>query len=118
MGDQATVTAGLAAAASSPACSEVLAELSPATGFMTSSRDATRAPDTYDAGAYAPGEAPESQDPGGDAFVGGNDDGGQGASWDEPAGDTGGDWGGGDGGGDWGGGGGDWGGGGGDGGGW
>ena len=77
----------------------------------------------FDAGTYTPGEATEAQDPGGDAFVGGDDDGGQGTSWADPGGDTGGDWGGGDGGGDWGGGGGDWGGGdwgggGGDGGGW
>jgi hypothetical protein len=49
---------------------------------------------------------------GGDAIIGAEDDGGQGASWDDGGGDTGGgDWGGGDGGGDWGGGGGDWGGG-------
>jgi len=75
-----------------------------------------------DAAAYPPAESPASADPGGDEFVGGDDHGGQGTSWDDPGGaDTGGggDWGGGDGGGDWGGGGGgDWGGGGGDGGGW
>jgi len=71
-----------------------------------------------DAAAYPAAESPTSTDQGGDEFVGGNDDGGQGTSWDDPGGaDTGGDWGGGDGGGDWGGGGGDWGGGG-DGGGW
>ena len=45
-GGQATVTAGLAAAASSPACSAALAALLPATGSMTSSRDATREPGT------------------------------------------------------------------------
>jgi TPM domain len=69
-----------------------------------------------DAGLYPSAEAPASADRGGDDFVGGNDDGGQGTSWDNSGGaDTGGgDWGGGDGGGDWGGGGGDWGGGGGD----
>jgi len=78
-----------------------------------------------DAGAYTSGEGAEHPDQGGDAFVGGDDDGGQGTSWADPGGDPsgGGDWGGGDGGGDWGGGGGDWGsgdwgGGGGDGGGW
>jgi uncharacterized protein len=80
-----------------------------------------------DAASYEPGEAPTTNDAGGDAFVGGDDDGGMGTSWGDAGGtDTGGDWGGGDGGGDWGGGGGDgggdWGGGdwggGGDGGGW
>jgi TPM domain len=74
-----------------------------------------------DAAAYPSAESPASADPGGDEFVGGNDDGGQGTSWADPGGADagGGDWGGGDGGGDWGGGGGDWGGGGGgDGGGW
>ena len=72
-----------------------------------------------DAAAYPPAESPVPADQGGDDFVGGNDDGGQGTSWDDPGGADagGGDWGGGDGGGDWGGGGGDWGGGG-DGGGW
>jgi uncharacterized membrane protein YgcG len=71
-----------------------------------------------DAASYHPGEAPASYDPSGDAFVGADDNGGAGTSWDDPTGggDGGGDWGGGDGGGDWGGGGGDWGGG--DGGGW
>ncbi|MGC8640651.1 MAG: TPM domain-containing protein [Isosphaeraceae bacterium] len=67
-----------------------------------------------DAASYQPGEAP--YEPTGGTFVGGDDDGGGGTSWDDPGtGDTGGDWGGGD----WGGGdgGGDWGGGG-DGGGW
>jgi len=74
-----------------------------------------------DASAYPPAESPASADSGGDEFVGGDDHGGQGTSWDDPGGADagGGDWGGGDGGGDWGGGngGGDWGGGG-DGGGW
>jgi uncharacterized protein len=78
------------------------------------------------AASYEPGEAPASHDTGGDAFVGGDDDGGVGTSWGDAGGsDAGGEWGGGDGGGDWGGGGdggGDWGGGdwggGGDGGGW
>jgi hypothetical protein len=70
-----------------------------------------------DASAYPVAGNPDPSGPGGDEFVGGNDDPGGGASWGEP--DTGGDWGGGgDGGGDWGGGGGDWGGGGGDGGDW
>ena len=69
-----------------------------------------------DAGVYPPAESQTSADRGGDDFVGGNDDGGQGTSWNDPGGADpgGGDWGGGDGGGDWGGGGGDWGGGGGD----
>jgi hypothetical protein len=72
-----------------------------------------------DAAANPSAEAPASADRGGDDFVGGNDDGGQGTSWVDPGGaDGGGNWGGGDGGGDWGGGGGDGGGGGGDGGGW
>ncbi len=68
-----------------------------------------------DAAAYPAAEPPASADRGGDNFVGGDDDGGQGTSWADPGGDDaggGGDWGGGDGGGDWGGGGG------GDGGGW
>lgn len=61
-----------------------------------------------DAASYQPGEAPEPSEPGGDSFVGGDDNGGMGTSWDDPnSGGTGGDWGGGDGGGDWGGGGGD-----------
>ena len=60
-----------------------------------------------DAAAYPPAESPAPADQGGDDFVGGNDDGGQGTSWADPGGaDAGGDWGGGDGGGDWGGGGG------------
>ncbi len=70
-----------------------------------------------DATAHPVAESPAPADQGGDDFVGGNDDGGQGTSWDDPGGADaggGGDWGGGDGGGDWGGGGGDWGGGGGD----
>jgi uncharacterized membrane protein YgcG len=60
-----------------------------------------------DAASYQPGEAPASYDPAGETFVGGDDDGGVGTSWDDPGngGDGGGDWGGGDGGGDWGGGG-------------
>src|SRR5271157_2798110 len=67
-----------------------------------------------DAAAYPAAESPAPADQGGDDFVGGNDDGGQGTSWSDPGGaDAGGNWGGGDGGGDWGGGGGDWGGGGG-----
>jgi uncharacterized protein len=74
-----------------------------------------------DASVYPAAESPAPADQGGDDFVGGDDDGGQGTSWADPGGaDAGGDWGGGDGGGDWGGGGGgggDWGGGG-DGGGW
>ncbi len=74
--------------------------------------------------AYSPDSA--SPDTGGDAIVGGDDNGGQGESWDGGTADAGGgwgdsgggDWGGGGGGGDWGGGGGDWGGGGGGGGDW
>jgi len=64
-----------------------------------------------DASAYPVAGSPEPYGSGGDEFVGGNDEGGGGASWgDTGAADTGGDWGGGDGGGDWGGGGdgGDW----------
>ncbi|MGO9601358.1 MAG: TPM domain-containing protein [Isosphaeraceae bacterium] len=70
------------------------------------------------ASAVSP-DAPVSQSPESDAFVGGDDDSQGGTSWDDPGstGSAGGDWGGGDGGGDWGGGGGDSGGGG-DGGGW
>ena len=61
-----------------------------------------------DASSYPVAENPDPYGPGGDEFVGGNDEGGGGASWgDSGAADTGGDWGGGDGGGDWGGGGGD-----------
>ncbi len=69
-----------------------------------------------DAAGYPTAESPAPADPGGDNFVGGDDDGGQGTSWADPGGADagGGDWGGGDGGGDWGGGDG----GGGDGGGW
>jgi uncharacterized protein len=59
-----------------------------------------------DAGSYLPAERPEAYDPGGDDFVGGNDNGGA-SSWADPGDTGGGDWGGGD----WGGGGGDWGGG-------
>lgn len=71
-----------------------------------------------DASSYPAMGSPDPYGPSGDEFVGGNDEGGGGASWGDPGtADTGGDWGGGDwgggdGGGDWGGGGGDWGGGG------
>ena len=94
-----------AAVVSFRACSEDLAELSLATGFTTSSRVTTVAPDTR-CRFLPPRPMTHSADPGGDEFVGGDDDGGQGTSWDDPGGATGGDWGGGDGGGDWGGGGG------------
>ena len=63
---------------------------------------------------YGPENSPSSvSDQSDDAIIGADDDGGQGASWDDgDVGDPGGgDWGGGDAGGDWGGGGGDWGGG-------
>jgi len=61
-----------------------------------------------DASSYPAMGSPDPYSPGGDEFVGGNDQGGGGASWgDAGTADTGGDWGGGDGGGDWGGGGGD-----------
>jgi uncharacterized membrane protein YgcG len=65
-----------------------------------------------DASNYGSGGSAFTTDPANDPIIGADADGGMGTSWDDPATDGGGDWGGGDGGGDWGGGGGDWGGGG------
>ena len=113
---------GRLAVDSSPACSEAWAELWPATGFTTSSRGATAAMAMTMPRPTPVPRGPTSADQGGDDFVGGNDDGGQGGTWADSGGDAvaatgvadtgGGNWGGGGGGGDWGGGGG------GDGGGW